>query len=179
MTGVAGQALQLDGIAAHVLVPAAEVPRLAGSFTVEGWVALGAYPFNDAPLLQQADESGGWFLGVGDRGQFRFDVAAGDHTLSVVSSSRLALCRDAKEKRCKGLHASSCRNWNPIGISFRKPTARRGPNLGITRFVKASSGRWVTWLGWSRKERVCGELVAAVFVTGAFSRTEPQLEERR
>lgn len=91
VTGVAGQALQLDGIAAHVRVPAAEVPRLAGSFTVEGWVALGAYPFNDAPLLQQAGESSGWFLGVGDRGQLRFDVAAGGHTLSVVSSSRLAL----------------------------------------------------------------------------------------
>lgn len=51
--GVSGQALQLDGIAAHVVVPAAAVPPLAGSFTVEGWVALGAYPFNDAPLLQQ------------------------------------------------------------------------------------------------------------------------------
>ena len=89
--GVVGRALQLDGVAAHVLVPAAEAPRLAGSFTVDGWVALGAYPFNDAPLLQQIGESGGWFLGVGDRGQLRFDVAAGDHTLSVVSSSRLAL----------------------------------------------------------------------------------------
>ena len=35
--GVTGQALQLDGIAAHVVVPSAEVPPLAGSFTVEGW----------------------------------------------------------------------------------------------------------------------------------------------
>jgi hypothetical protein len=33
--GVAGQALQLDGIAAHVVVPSAEVPPLAGSFTVD------------------------------------------------------------------------------------------------------------------------------------------------
>lgn len=91
VTGVKGQALQLDGIAAHVLVPAADVPRLAGSFTVEGWVALGAYPFNDAPLLQLPGESGGWFLGVGDRGQLRFDVTAGGQTLSIVSSSRLEL----------------------------------------------------------------------------------------
>lgn len=90
--GVAGQALQLDGIAAHVLVPAPDVPRVAGSFTVEGWIALGAYPFNDAPLLQQQDgESAGWFLGVGDRGQVRFDVAAGGRPLSVVSAVRLGL----------------------------------------------------------------------------------------
>ena len=51
--GVSGQALELDGIAAHVLVPSANVPRLSGSFTLEGWVALGAYPFNNAPILQQ------------------------------------------------------------------------------------------------------------------------------
>lgn len=96
--GVAGQALQLDGIAAHVVVPSAEVPPLAGSFTVEGWVALGAYPFNDAPLLQQQDgESVGFFLGVGDRGQVRFDVAAGGpvaaggRRLSLASASHLPL----------------------------------------------------------------------------------------
>jgi hypothetical protein len=34
--GVAGQALQRDGIAVHVVVPAASVPGLAGSFTVDG-----------------------------------------------------------------------------------------------------------------------------------------------
>ena len=87
--GVDGQALQLDGIAAHLQVPAAEVPALTGSFTVEGWVALGAYPFNDAPVLQQQEgESAGWFLGVGDRGQIRFDAAAGAHRLSIVSADR-------------------------------------------------------------------------------------------
>ena len=96
--GVAGQALQLDGIAAHVVVPAADVPPLAGSFTVEGWVALGAYPFNDAPLLQQQDgESVGFFLGIGDRGQVRFDVAAGGpvaeggRRLSLASAEHLPL----------------------------------------------------------------------------------------
>jgi hypothetical protein len=90
--GVHGHALQLDGIAAHVAVPAAEVPHLPGSFTVSGWVALGAYPFNDAPLLQQQDgETAGWFLGVGDRGQLRFDVVAAGRRLSIVSARRLPL----------------------------------------------------------------------------------------
>ncbi len=90
--GVEGQALQLDGIAAHLQIPAVEVPALTGSFTVEGWVALGAYPFNDAPVLQQQHgESVGWFLGVGDRGQVRFDAATGSHRLSIVSGDRLAL----------------------------------------------------------------------------------------
>ena len=90
--GVVGQALQLDGIAAHVLVPASSVPALTGSFTVEGWVALGAYPFNDAPILQQQNgATAGFFLGVGDRGQVRFDVTAGGRQVSIVSTSHLDL----------------------------------------------------------------------------------------
>ena len=90
--GVSHRALQLDGIAAHVLIPASRVPRLIGAFTMEGWVALGAYPFNDAPLLQQQDgQSAGFFLGIGDRGQVRFDVTAGDRRLSVISASHIPL----------------------------------------------------------------------------------------
>jgi hypothetical protein len=90
--GIDGTALQLDGIAAHVMIEAVDVPRLTGSFTVSGWVALGAYPFNDAPLLQQQEgDSAGWFLGVGDRGQLRFDVVAGGRRLSIVSAAHLPL----------------------------------------------------------------------------------------
>src|SRR6476646_6713799 len=90
--GVAGQALELDGIAAHVLVPAAKVPRLSGSFTLEGWVARGAYPCNNAPILQQQrGGAAGFFLGVGDRGQLRFDATVGGRQLSAVSSSTLEL----------------------------------------------------------------------------------------
>jgi len=90
--GVSGQGLELDGIAAHVLVPSANVPRLGGSFTLEGWVALGAYPFNNAPILQQQrGAAAGFFLGVGDRGQIRFDATVGGRQLSAVSSSTLDL----------------------------------------------------------------------------------------
>ncbi len=90
--GIAGHALQLDGIGAHVVREAARVPRLAGSFTVEGWVALGAYPFNWCPILQQQEgEAAGFFLGIGDRGQVAFEVAAGGRWRSVVSLARIPL----------------------------------------------------------------------------------------
>jgi hypothetical protein len=72
--GVAGQALQRDGIAVHVVVPAASVPGLAGSFTVDGWVALGAYPFSDAPILQQQDGEAAWCS----------RVAGDDHAATAV-----------------------------------------------------------------------------------------------
>ena len=126
VAGVAGQALQLDGIAAHVVVPSAEVPPLAGSFTVEGWVALGAYPFNDAPLLQQQDgESVGFFLGIGDRGQVRFDVAAGGpvaaggRRLSVASAEHLALRQWAHVAGVfeEGKGATLYVNGQPAGVA--------------------------------------------------------------
>jgi Concanavalin A-like lectin/glucanases superfamily len=92
VAGVTGQGLELDGIAAHVVIPASDAPKLTGSFTVEGWVALGAYPFNDAPLLQQQDgPNAGFFLGVGDRGQVLFDVATGGRKVRLESAARLAL----------------------------------------------------------------------------------------
>ena len=114
--GVSHHALQLDGIAAHVIVPAARVPRLTGSFTLEGWVALGAYPFNDVPLLQQQDgESVGFFLGIGDRGQVRVDIAAGGQRLSVVSAGHIPL-----------------RQWTHVAAVFEE-------SKGITLFVNGAS----------------------------------------
>ncbi len=129
--GVAGQALQLDGIAAHVVVPAADVPPLAGSFTVEGWVALGAYPFNDAPLLQQQDgESVGFFLGVGDRGQVRFDVAAGGRRLSLASAEHLPLRQWAHVAGVfeEGKGATLYVNGQPAGVA-----GGTGPFVQATR----------------------------------------------
>ena len=141
--GVADQALQLDGIAAHVVVPSAEVPPLAGSFTVEGWVALGAYPFNDAPLLQQQDgESVGFFLGVGDRGQVRFDVAAGGavaaggQRLSLASAAQLPLRQWAHVAGVfeQGKGATLYVNGQPAGVAS-----------GTGSFVQAT--RSDLWIG--------------------------------
>ena len=92
VTGVAGSALDLDGIAAYVVRLPTDVPTLSSTFTLEGWVALGAYPFNDAPLLQQQDSSGaGFFLGVGDRGQFSCVASLGGRAIRLESKTRIAL----------------------------------------------------------------------------------------
>ncbi len=91
--GVVGDALQLDGITAHLRRPAERVPALPASFTLEAFVALAAYPFNWAPLLQQQDARGGFFLGIGDEGQVGFRVTVGGRTIEVESSERLQLRR--------------------------------------------------------------------------------------
>jgi len=76
--GVVGQGLELDGITAHILRGADTAPKVLGAFTLEAWVAIGAYPFNWSPIFQQQDgEKAGYFFGVGDKGQVAFRLAVG------------------------------------------------------------------------------------------------------
>lgn len=90
--GVEGGALQFDGITAHIVRPAAASPKLSGPFTLESWVALGAYPFNWCPVLQQQEgEQAGYFFGVGDRGQVGFRLAAGGKWYAIETADRLPL----------------------------------------------------------------------------------------
>lgn len=90
--GVRGQALQFDGITSHIVRKEQAMPALEGPFTVEAWIAIGAYPFNWAPLLQQQDsERTGFFFGVGDRGQLRFGLAAGGKWHSAESDEGVPL----------------------------------------------------------------------------------------
>jgi hypothetical protein len=72
--GVSGTALEFDGYNTVVSVPAAKAPAVSGgSLTLEGWFALGAYPWNWAPIVQQGDNDG-YFLGVDSHGYPGFMV---------------------------------------------------------------------------------------------------------
>jgi len=72
--GVSGTALEFDGYHSVVALPAAKAPAVAGgSLTLEGWFALGAYPWNWAPIVQQGDNDG-YFLGVDSHGYPGFMV---------------------------------------------------------------------------------------------------------
>lgn len=50
-TGVSGTALAFDGYFSKVELPKAKAPALTDQLTVEAWVALGAYPWNDAGIV--------------------------------------------------------------------------------------------------------------------------------
>jgi hypothetical protein len=66
--GVSGTALQFDGYNSFVVLPANTTLVVNGnSFTLEGWISLGAYPWNWAPIVQQGD-SAGYFLGIDSHG---------------------------------------------------------------------------------------------------------------
>ena len=48
--GASGTALAFDGYFSKVTLPKAEAPRLTDKLSLEAWVVLGAYPWNDAGI---------------------------------------------------------------------------------------------------------------------------------
>ena len=72
--GISGTALDFDGYNTEVSIPPVGGAVASGeSLTLEGWIALGAYPWNWAPLVQQGDNDG-YFLGVDSHGYPGFMV---------------------------------------------------------------------------------------------------------
>ena len=72
--GISGTALEFDGYNTAVSIPPPKDSFLdGGSLTLEGWIALGAYPWDWAPLVQQGDNKG-YFLGVDSHGYPGFMV---------------------------------------------------------------------------------------------------------
>jgi len=78
VAGIKGSALKCDGFTTQVVYPAKAVPSPGREFTIEAWVALGAYPWNWAPILSQADfGKKGYYFGIDSQGRFGLCVAAG------------------------------------------------------------------------------------------------------
>lgn len=85
--GVSGTALQFDGYRSFVALPQSQAPKLkGGDLSLEAWVALGAYPWNWAPIVQQGDNDG-YFLGINSTGYpgLMLKVGANWHELSAPS----------------------------------------------------------------------------------------------
>ena len=73
--GVSGTALQFDGYYSEIRLAAEKAPAISEALTLEGWVALGAYPWSYVPLIQQLDDEPEEMIGTeGRRGtkDFRF-----------------------------------------------------------------------------------------------------------
>ncbi|MCU0783409.1 MAG: LamG domain-containing protein, partial [Verrucomicrobia bacterium] len=70
--GVSGTCLQFDDY----------------TLTLEGWFAIGAYPWNWAPIVQQGDDTG-YFLGVDGHGRAGFKLKVGDTWQELVATNVL------------------------------------------------------------------------------------------
>lgn len=115
--GVSGTALQFDGYTSVINFPGEKAPKVSSAITLEGWVALGAYPWSWAPIIQQCDdvpeeierieEKGenqkeanfkivlkkendtGYFLGIDGHGYPCFKLKVGDRWEELTSNVHL------------------------------------------------------------------------------------------
>jgi len=90
--GVSGSALQFDGYYSSI-----ELNDLLGlnemnDISVEGWVALAAYPFGWAPIIQKSEwGKEGFYFGIDEEGYPGFHLEVGGNWISVVDSNRIDL----------------------------------------------------------------------------------------
>ena len=105
--GVLGQALVLDGYTTCLSRNAARVPKLGPDLTLEAWIALGAYPWNWAPIAAQENTvslnsnldaaawpeditvnspRAGFYFGIGPQGQLGLHVGAGGWVIARSES---------------------------------------------------------------------------------------------
>jgi len=79
--GVSGDALKFDGFTTEVIIPEEDISVEGSAFSVEAWVALGAYPWNKAPVLARENrEITGFFFGIDSHGRIGFQLSDGSST---------------------------------------------------------------------------------------------------
>ncbi len=68
--GTRGTGLRFDGFSTVVTRGAARSPLLTGAFTIDAWIAIGAYPWSWCPIVdRQVDETRGYTFGIGPEGR--------------------------------------------------------------------------------------------------------------
>ena len=83
-SGVSGTALAFDGYHSKVTLDNAQAPGEPASFTLDAWVALGAYPWKEGAVMDITEGTGGVYFGISDLGNLIFRICGENknHTLS-------------------------------------------------------------------------------------------------
>jgi hypothetical protein len=87
-TGVSGTALQFDGYNTVVALDPSDAPKIVEGLTLEAWTAIGAYPWNWCPVVQQGDDAG-YALGIDAYGFAGFNVQVDGRFEELRSETRL------------------------------------------------------------------------------------------
>jgi len=86
VNGVAGSALVFDGYTSVINRDADHAPQLQKEFTIDVWLAVAAYPWNDVPIISHNDEKlRGYALEIGPRGELRFELVVNGRIISARS----------------------------------------------------------------------------------------------
>jgi hypothetical protein len=93
LNGIKGKALRLDGYTTHLIIPKQRLPESLGQFTINTWIANGAYTWNEGPIIENYNEKNGFFLGVTDNGRIRFKIIINGELFKVESERETTLFR--------------------------------------------------------------------------------------
>ncbi len=129
VAGISGKALVLDGYTTVLTRAAEAAPSIADALTVEAWVALGAYPWNWCPVVDQSDaELEGWAFEIGPRGGIRLRVAADGAWRTVASDDYVVPLRGWVHVagRYDGRSLTLFVNGRPAGVVRLDSSATRG-----------------------------------------------------
>lgn len=91
LKGVKGNALRFDGYSTHVIIPQNQLPNIPKSLTITVWIAVGTYPWNDAPIIENYNESTGIFVGITSEGRIQFKVGIDGKWYSVQTKTACPL----------------------------------------------------------------------------------------
>jgi hypothetical protein len=96
VTGVKGGAVLLDGNTASIEIKEENLPRVTGDFTIEAWIAMGSYPNNICPIVDnQRDPAegyyNGYFFGLDALGRVILNIATDGQDERIVGTERLPL----------------------------------------------------------------------------------------
>jgi len=90
--GVSGSAITFDGLSCYIALESAKAPKISGAFSVEAWVALGAYPLNWCTIAGQHDgERSGYFFGISDKGEVGLRIFSNGAGKKISTEEKLGL----------------------------------------------------------------------------------------
>lgn len=92
VAGIESNALRLDGETSGIEVPGYKVPSIGPAFTVDAWIAIDAYPWNVAPIVdQRKNEERGFLFGVDSFGHLELQAEIGGGWYFLISREQLPL----------------------------------------------------------------------------------------
>jgi len=94
--GVVGKALLLDGLSSYVEVTDNRVPIFSDDFSIEAWIALGAYPTHLCPLVDNKIDvnigyHNGYSFNIDALGRLSFKVATNGQTEELRAPETISL----------------------------------------------------------------------------------------
>jgi hypothetical protein len=125
VAGVRGSAVRFDGYTTCIIRKASDAPKLGKHFTMEAWIAQGAYPWNLCPIVSQStDQKKGYYFAVGPRGEVTLQAMI-NGTWHVCTSESFVL---------------SLWKWNHIAAKY-------DADIGLTVYVNGKPAKAIDVTG--------------------------------